>query len=129
MGHGLRFRDEPTLSKRELAQLRANGIVKATDPAKCCKTCSSIQNYICYHHELLIQSDLTCDDWEVEPMDVEELAKVLHEAGREAVLKGKVVKKIPNEKFLEWNEITEDAREGRRIQARYLLKHFQIIPL
>ena len=34
-----------------------------------------------------------------DPMDNESLAQLLHEAGREAVLTGKVVKKIPNEKL------------------------------
>ena len=72
---------------------------------------------------------------EVKNMDVEILAKELHEAGREAVLKGKTVAKTMPEinlvapvKFLEWNEITEDAKEGRRIQARYLLAKFVIYP-
>lgn len=56
---------------------------------------------------------------------VEELAMQLHEAGREAVEKRMVVVKDPKfAKFLEWNEITEDGREGRRIQARFLLKHY-----
>ncbi len=56
---------------------------------------------------------------------VERLAKHLHEAGREAVEKGAVVNKTPG-RFLEWYEITEEAREGRRIQARYLFEHFDI---
>lgn len=59
-------------------------------------------------------------------MNVETLARELHEAGREAVEKGKLVKKIPGERFLEWDEITDDAREGRKIQARYLLHKFTI---
>jgi hypothetical protein len=58
-------------------------------------------------------------------MEKEQLAKILHEAGRAAVLANKVVKKdgapLGHIKFLEWNEITEDAREGRRIQAEYIL--------
>jgi len=63
-------------------------------------------------------------------MKVEELAKELHEAGREAVEKRKTVVaslglKTPSI-FLEWNEITEDAKEGRRIQVRYLLSKFDI---
>ena len=61
-------------------------------------------------------------------MEVEYLAKELHEAGRAAVLSGKVVNKNPNQPFLEWDEITEDAREGRRIQARYLLNRNDIKP-
>ena len=63
-------------------------------------------------------------------MLVEYLAKELHEAGREAVERKKTVVaslglKTPN-KFLEWDEINEDAKEGRRIQARYLLHIFKI---
>ena len=63
-------------------------------------------------------------------MNIEELAKELHEAGREAVMKKKTVVaslgiKTPN-KFLEWNEIHEDAKDGRRIQAKYLLNKFNI---
>ena len=56
-------------------------------------------------------------------LDVEKLAKELHEAGREAVEKGNTVAAgkfgDPSRKFLEWNEISESAREGRRTQARY----------
>ena len=63
-------------------------------------------------------------------MDVEKLAKELYEAGREAVEKGNTVAADkfgePSRKFLEWNEISESAREGRRIQARYLLERFVI---
>jgi hypothetical protein len=58
--------------------------------------------------------------------DVETLAKVLHESGREAVLNNKVLKPdgapIGQIKFKEWNEISEDAKEGRRIQVRYMQK-------
>ena len=63
-------------------------------------------------------------------MDVEKLAKELHEAGREAVEKGNTVAAgkfgDPSRKFLEWGEISESAREGRRTQARYLLGRFVI---
>ena len=66
-------------------------------------------------------------------IETETLAKALHEAGREAVLAGKVHKPdgapVGQIVFKEWDEITEDAREGRRIMARYLLSHFQIYPL
>jgi hypothetical protein len=59
-------------------------------------------------------------------MDKETLARILHEAGRAAVLANKVVKKdgapLGQIKFIEWNDLTEDAREGRRIQADYILK-------
>lgn len=65
-------------------------------------------------------------------MNVEKLAKILHEAGREAVLVNKVHKPdgapVGQIIFKEWDEISEDAREGRRIQARYLNEHV-ILPL
>jgi hypothetical protein len=63
-------------------------------------------------------------------MIVEELARELHEAGREAVVKGATVAADKfGEKtriFMEWEDITENAREGRRIQARYLLRKYEI---
>lgn len=59
-------------------------------------------------------------------MDVERLARILHESGRAAVEAGKVVNRIPGQPFLGWDAITEDAREGRRMQARYLLEHLDI---
>lgn len=64
------------------------------------------------------------------PMNEETLARELHEAGRAAVEAGQTVaaEKFGEMtcKFLEWDEITEPAREGRRIQARYLLERFNI---
>jgi hypothetical protein len=65
-----------------------------------------------------------------ESVEVEELAKELHEAGREAVEKGATVAATINKekifKFRGWDEIDELAREGRRIQARYLLERYKI---
>ena len=65
-------------------------------------------------------------------MDIETLAKELHEAGRAAVEAGNTVaaEKFGEQtrKFLEWDEMTEVAREGRRIQARYLLARYTIEP-
>lgn len=64
-------------------------------------------------------------------MDVETLARELHEAGREAVeRKCTVGHSMMDEDrpFLEWDEITEEAKEGRRIQARYLLGKYNVIP-
>ncbi len=58
-------------------------------------------------------------------IDVETLAKELHEAGRAAVESGATVNPTGG-RFLEWDEITEHAREGRRIQARHLLAKFDI---
>lgn len=65
-------------------------------------------------------------------MDIETLAKELHEAGRAAVEQGATVaaEKFGEKTrvFLSWAEITEPAREGRRIQARYLLNKFFVLP-
>lgn len=61
-------------------------------------------------------------------VDVEILASELHEAGRAAVEAGAVVNRVPGQPFLEWHQITEQAREGRRIQARYLLRRFTMTP-
>ena len=62
--------------------------------------------------------------------DVEMLARELHEAGRKAFDAGTTVaqehhkgKAFP---FIEWDDLTEHAREGRRIQARHLLTKFDI---
>lgn len=63
---------------------------------------------------------------------VEDLAKELHEAGRAAVESGATVAAEKfgdrSRRFMEWDEISEQAKEGRRIQARYLLDKFTIIP-
>lgn len=65
-------------------------------------------------------------------MNIEAFAKELHEAGREAVEAGATVAADHHgekaRKFLGWDEITENAREGRRIQARCLLKRFNVSP-
>ena len=60
-------------------------------------------------------------------IDVETLPKELHEAGRAAVEAGATVNPTGG-RFLEWDEISEHAREGRRIQARHLLEKFRIEP-
>ncbi len=60
-------------------------------------------------------------------LEVNELAMVLHEAGREAVEKNLIVRTdVPTKGFMEWPDITEAAREGRRVQARYLLARYNI---
>lgn len=63
-------------------------------------------------------------------MDIETLAMELHEAGRAAVEAGATVAAgnfgEKARKFLEWNEITEEARQGRRIQAGWLLERYSI---
>jgi hypothetical protein len=64
-------------------------------------------------------------------MTIGELAKELHEAGREAVVKGVTVaaEKFGDKSrnFIEWEELSAEAKEGRRIQARYLLKKYSIV--
>lgn len=63
----------------------------------------------------------------VKSIDEESLAKMLHESGREAVLSNNVLKKdgspIGQIKFVEWEQLPDGAKEGRRMMARYLLKH------
>lgn len=58
--------------------------------------------------------------------DVETLARWLHEAGRAAVLANQVVNVVPGQGFQEWDALPERGREGRRIQARWLLERFAI---
>lgn len=70
-------------------------------------------------------------------VDVEELARELHEAGRDAVEAGATVAaehlgeraevESPR-KFIEWDDLTENAKDGRRSQARNLLAKFAIFP-
>lgn len=65
-------------------------------------------------------------------MDVEKLARELHEAGRAAVEAGQTVAhgKFGEKarKFIEWGDLDEAAREGRRVQARYLLGRYDVTP-
>lgn len=62
--------------------------------------------------------------------NIEDLAKELHEAGRAAVEQGATVAAgsfgEKARKFLEWDDITEEARDGRRMQATYLLQKYYI---
>jgi hypothetical protein len=52
----------------------------------------------------------------------EALARDLHEAGREAVERGWVVNQL-GKPFQGWDEISDQAQAGRKLQARYLLAH------
>jgi hypothetical protein len=65
-------------------------------------------------------------------MDVESLARELHEAGREAVVAGATVaaEKFGEKTraFIEWDDCTETVREGRRIQAQWLLNKYDVVP-
>lgn len=62
--------------------------------------------------------------------NIEYLAKELHKAGRAAVEQGNTVaaEKFGEQtrKFIEWEELTEPAKDGRRIQAVYLLQKYHI---
>lgn len=54
---------------------------------------------------------------------IELLAKLLHESGREAVDKKMVYRNdLPMKPFAEWDDLHEDAKEGRRMMARFLIK-------
>ena len=59
---------------------------------------------------------------------LEYLARELHESARPAFEKGLTVaqKSGASFAFREWDEIPEEAREGRRMSARYLLSKFII---
>jgi hypothetical protein len=61
-------------------------------------------------------------------MDVEELARALHESGREAVIANRTVIQIgvSPRPFFEWSDISDEAREGRRMMARFLLDRYDI---
>lgn len=59
--------------------------------------------------------------------DRDVLAHALHEAGRQAVLAGNVlVEPARRIGFVEWADLPEHAKEGRRQQADYLLDHYFI---
>ena len=78
--------------------------------------------------EMSEMEEKTC--CELVEVELEAFARELHEAGRAAVEAGNTVaaEKFGEQtrKFMEWDEITEPAREGRRIQAAYLLDKFLI---
>lgn len=64
----------------------------------------------------------------VKEMRTEALAMLLHESGREAVKKGKVYAKESDRKpFCEWSELPEEAKDGRRIMAKYLIRYKDIV--
>ncbi len=56
---------------------------------------------------------------------VERLAQLLHEAGREAVEKGLTVRGPDAGSFIEWEELPDPPREGRRVQARFLRANWE----
>ena len=63
--------------------------------------------------------------------DNERLAISIHEAQRECVEQGKTLTRAlgsPPYPFIEWNDLPEQAKEGRRMQAEYLSAVYHIIP-
>lgn len=61
----------------------------------------------------------------------ERLAQMIHEAQREAVAQGKTLTRAlgsPPYPFIEWGDLPEQAKEGRRMIARYLIGLYHIIP-
>jgi len=62
----------------------------------------------------------------MKPIIIEELARELHEAGREAVEKKAMVNPNTHTHFLEWDELEPHMKEGRLIQARYLCAKYNI---
>ncbi len=69
---------------------------------------------------------------EYKRIGIEKIACEIHNSAREAVLTGATVahdKFGENAKnFTEWDDLTENAREGKRMQAKYLLERYYIIP-
>ena len=58
------------------------------------------------------------------------VAKMLHEAAREAVKQNLVVRTdVPNNGFIEWDQLADAAREGRFISARFILERYAMLPL
>lgn len=55
---------------------------------------------------------------------IEAFARMLHESEREGVEKKIVLYQKTYRKFMEWEQLTESMKEGYRIQAGYLMKHF-----
>lgn len=55
----------------------------------------------------------------------ETLARLLHESGRQAVEERKIYRSdLPIKPFCEWDDLDENAKEGRRMMADYLLDHW-----
>ena len=54
----------------------------------------------------------------------EEFAALLHESGREAVARNLVLNRAELARpFVEWDDLPDHAKEGRREQARFLMRH------
>ena len=54
----------------------------------------------------------------------EQLAQILHEAGREAVNQRKVYRSdLPVKPFAEWDQLDENTKDGRRLMADHLIRN------
>lgn len=58
--------------------------------------------------------------------NVETLAKEYHEICREMVNKGIGMITKPTQPYIEWQDLTEDQKNGRRFIAQQLLTKFQL---
>lgn len=53
---------------------------------------------------------------------IEKMARLLHESGRLAVKRRLVYRNdLPVKPFCEWDRLPEEAKEGRRLMARFML--------
>lgn len=78
---------------------------------------------------LLERFDFNNFDYSAPAMDMEVLARGIHEAERYAVDRGWTVVKIdPPRPWVTFDDLPEVAREGRRRQARYFLERFIVTP-
>jgi len=61
----------------------------------------------------------------------EELAELLHEAARDLVVNHpeQMITAKKGYKFIEWNDLTNPQKKGKRIQARFLLDKLSIFKL
>jgi hypothetical protein len=78
---------------------------------------------------LLERFDFHNFDYSAPAIDMEDVARGIHEAEREAVDRGwTVVKLAPPRPWIAFDDLPEQAQEGRRNQARYFLERFIVVP-
>ena len=70
----------------------------------------------------------------MEIFDIETMARLLHESNREPVMKQRTLVKhtelgfeFPT--FVEWSDLPEHAKEGKRDSARFILKRCKVTQL
>lgn len=59
-------------------------------------------------------------------MEIEELAKIYHEICREMVNKNIGLITKPTQPYIEWQDLTESQKEGRRFIAKQLISKFDM---